>query len=120
MIATMRCEITYVGNLVVHPDYEGEQFDPETEIERCFERTMDELLKLGVDDPSVSGSVASGDVEISFTVTGADTAEAFQIAETTMRTVLLAAGIATSDWDKVEPAQATFELKQERRELVDA
>jgi hypothetical protein len=95
----MKFEVTFSGRLACRADYEGEVFDQSVEIERAFSATMRELVKLGVEDASVDGAAASGEVELSGTFDGESPVDALNTADTTFRSALHAAGVFTTGWD---------------------
>ena len=99
----MELEITYEGLITVEPEYDGEEYDPEAEIEQAFSLTMSELVKLGLTDPSFSGSVATGEFEMSCVIEATSVDEAFSRVDTTFRAALHAARVWTNDWQKRHP-----------------
>jgi hypothetical protein len=95
----MKFEITYRGQLEATPEFPGEDFDRDAVIERAFDETMRELVKLDCADPSVSGSISSGDIEISVVAEGDDHVAAFAQADPCIRAALHAAGVGTKGWE---------------------
>lgn len=92
------------------------------EIERIFDLTMQELLKLGIIDPSVSGSTATGEMVMSCIVEGNSWDEAVAAADSAFRSALHAAGVCTRDWTP-PPKKAEFgytTVSRGAKELVDA
>lgn len=94
----MKLEITYTGTLVVTPDHDDDVVDPEVELERVFDATMQELLKLNAVDPSVSGSAATGEIEISLVEEGRTMAAIVTSADSLIRSALHCAGVSTPGW----------------------
>jgi hypothetical protein len=96
----MELEITLEGRLTVEPDVDGVVCDsPEVEIERAFDSTMQELLKLDIIDPSVFGSVRAGEIIMSCIVEAESWDEAVMRADSAFRSALHAAGVSTPQWD---------------------
>ena len=95
----MHVEVTYTGQLVIEPEYEGEVFDPEEEVERAFDGTMAELVKLPVDDPALHGSISTGDLEVTVRVHADTFPDAIHKADSAIRSALHAAEVHTPDWD---------------------
>ncbi len=91
----MKIEVTFRGRLTVTPEYDGEVFDHDEEVERAFDGTINELVVLGVEDPSVAGSLTSGEVEIMLTVEAESVVHAFPLADSAVRSALQAAGVHT-------------------------
>lgn len=96
----MIMDISYTGTLTVTPEYEGEVFDHDEEVERAFDATMEELGHLGVTDPCVSGSVTTGDLEITLTATGESLPEIVTEVDGKIRSALHAAGVITKGWPR--------------------
>jgi hypothetical protein len=71
--------------------------DPDR-LEVQLDQVMEELIRLGVADPAIGGTLATGEVEISITVAAPTPEEAVPKAMSTLRTALHAAGIATPGW----------------------
>ena len=118
----MKYEITLRGTLVVTPELGDEPAGNTDDILRCaFEQTMDEMLKLpDLQDPSVSGAVAQGEIVLAATVDGADYGDAVKTGDTAMRTALHAAGIGTEAWNHL-PRHIRIECtKVEAEELANA
>ena len=116
----MELEITIEGQLTVEPDYEGQVTDRQAEIAQVFDRTMQELLKFDVVDPSVSGSITSGEIVMSCIVESDSWDKAIASADSAFRAALHAADVATPNW---HGPSRRVEYKPEFRnakELVDA
>ncbi len=94
----MKLEVTYRGTLTVEPEYSGETFDRDEVVEGVFTLAMRDLVDQGVEDPSVSGSIAQGTVEISVTVEAPTRNEALARADAAVRAALHAAGACTDEW----------------------
>jgi len=92
-------EITYSGVIQFVPEPQ-DGFDRDREVESVFEATMRELVKLGVSDPSVSGSIASGEIEISCLVTAPSLLDAINEVDPCVRSALHAATVATPTWEQ--------------------
>jgi hypothetical protein len=67
------------------------------------DRVMEELLKLGVEDPSVGGSLTSGEIQISLMIEASSKREAVSEADALIRTAIHAAGGATPGWPTLSP-----------------
>jgi hypothetical protein len=78
------------------------------------DRVMEELLKLGVEDPSIGGSLASGDIQISMTLEAPSKKQATSKAMALIRTAIHASGGATPGWPTFSPEG------EPHAELVDA
>jgi hypothetical protein len=95
----VKYEVTLRGSLSPSPDDDGE---PQDVFERAFDRTMVEMLKLrDLEDPSVSGSIASGEIELAAAVDAEDYGSAVSKADAAMRAALHAAEIGTQIWNTV-------------------
>jgi hypothetical protein len=93
-------EFTFQGQLTVTPDFEGEEFDREAELDNVFDLTAEELARLeDVIDPIVSGALAAGTIEISLTVQASTYPEAAACADSAVRSSLHTAGVNTKDWN---------------------
>jgi hypothetical protein len=68
------------------------------ERDEMTDRVMEELLKLEVEDPSVGGSLTSGEVQISLTIEASSKKEAISKTNGLIRTAIHAAGGATPGW----------------------
>ena len=113
-------EIKLRGTLVVDEQDNG-KVDPTLIFEAAFDNTMREMLKLKeLQDPSVSGALASGEIVLAATVIAKLAGEALGIADVAMRTALHAAGVGTRDWDNVPPSVRLECVKYATEELVDA
>ena len=88
-----------------------------------LDRVMDELVKLGVEDPSLNATLASGLVELSVVVEAGSFPEAMKVGLDLARTAIHAAGGGTPDWPS-DPRDApwgiTLEETSVRKALVDA
>jgi hypothetical protein len=84
------------------------------ERDEMTDRVMEELLNLGVQDPSVGGSLTSGEVQISLTLNASTKREAISKANALMRTAIHAAGGATPGWPTLSPEG------KPHAELIDA
>jgi hypothetical protein len=107
-----KLEITYVGRIYTTAG------ETEAQIDAHLDRAMDELLKLDVEDPIMSGSHATGEIELTLTVTGHTDGEALELAAANLCSAFHAAGIETAGWPSDMPAQLRFEVI--KRELVAA
>jgi len=116
----MELEITYEGRLTVEPDYEGEVVDPGSEIAQAFDLTMQELLKLDVIDPSVSGSVTTGEITMSCIVESSTWDEAVTRVDSAFRSALHAAGVCTPTWPDPRRRVGYTLVGRNAKELVDA
>jgi hypothetical protein len=101
----VKFEVTFTGSLIWEPGpgESLEQRDPE--FETVFAVTMEELIALAVEDPSVTGSIATGTMEISLLVDAADPAIAIEIANGTIRSALHCAGVFTPSWEYSAPTR---------------
>lgn len=95
----MKWEITYRGELEFTPDTPEEEFEREAQIEQAFDLTMCELVKLDCEDPSVTGSIVSREIEISVVAEGVDHMAAFAKADPCIRSALHTAGVGTKGWE---------------------
>ncbi len=95
----MNVEVTKTGQLIVEPEYEGEVSDHDEEVERTFDLTMAELVKLAVEDPSVHGSISTGHFEVTLRVKAETFVAAIQEADSAIRSALHAAEVNTPDWE---------------------
>ena len=69
----MKFEVTYTGTLTASPGPQAEGFDPAEAIDQALDLTMEELLALpDVEDPSVSGTLATGAVDVTVSVDADD------------------------------------------------
>jgi hypothetical protein len=110
--AEMKIQITIRGRLIVTPDHPGEAVDHDAEIERVFDETMAELVALACIDPSVTGSIATGEIEISVVAeTPGDDLTQFRAAidkaDTCIQLALQVARVGTPDW---KDQQVTIEI----------
>jgi hypothetical protein len=99
----MKFQITYRGRLLVTPECPGESIDHDAEVERVFDETMGELVALGSIDPSVTGNIATGEIEISVVAEGdgddkSDFVSAFGKADTCIQLALRVAKVGTPGW----------------------
>ena len=117
----MKFEVTMVGTVTVTPEYEGEVFDHDEIVERTFDRTMAELTKLAnIHDPSVSGTITTGEIEVSVVVEAEDFIQAIQIGDPAIRTAFHAADTSTEGWDDVPLPLRVQWHRVEADDLVDA
>jgi hypothetical protein len=82
----------------------------------ALDQVMEELIRLGVEDPAIGGSMTSGGIEISLTMDAESPEEAIPKGAATVRSAVHAAQVATPNWpafDKrsvraavIEPADA--------------
>lgn len=122
---TVTAEVVYEGVLSVTPDHEGEELDAHRIVEEVFDTAMRELLELdGVTDPSVTGSIASGTLEISLVTEGATFPAAVSNADAAIRAALHAAGVCTPEWEHPVDRGYVVEWQQQHsqadREPIDA
>ena len=117
----MELEITLEGRLTVEPDVDGAICDsPEAEIERAFDLTMQELLKLDVIDPSVSGSIAGGEIVMSCVVEAESWDQAVERADSAFRSALHTAGVSTPQWENPSHRIGYTLVATSAKQLVDA
>lgn len=112
------------------PDYDGEEYDHDQVIDRAFNETMRELVKLGVDDAMVTGSIVHGDIEIHASVEADSPGEAIAKVDPCVRAALHHAGVFTRGWDEGTATSVTLDWQRveaeprdvdaESGELVDA
>lgn len=95
---TIDMELTWSGRIEVTPEYDGEVFDASEEIEKVFTATMRELVLLNVPDPSVTGSVQTGEFEVTCLVSEISLVDAITVLDPTVRAALHAAEVATPEW----------------------
>lgn len=117
----MKFEVTLVGQLVLTPEEQGAGLDHDEVVERAFDDTMRELLKLdGIEDPQVSGSITTGDVEISVVVEAAEYGAAISKADPDIRTAFHAAMVHTDGWDDVplELRVRCYRVEDEDEDLI--
>lgn len=98
----MRLEVASRGLLTLTPDQPDEVMDAEAVLERTFDAVLEGMFELDAIDPSVSGSIAHGDIELSVTVEAESFEQAMQMAYVLFRTALHAAGVGTKDFAKPE------------------
>lgn len=95
----MKVEVVSNGQLIVSPEYDGEVYDEADEIKRAFDRMMVALLGMDeVEDPSVSGSLASGEIEVALTVKAESQESALEQANAAIHRAFHAADVRTPDW----------------------
>jgi hypothetical protein len=116
----VKFEVTYYGQFVCSPEFDGEVYDDAEEIEKGFDGTMRELAALNVEDASVSGSIASGDIEISGVFEGDTHADAVSTADVAFRSAFHAAGVFTREWETDNHRLWLRIEKIEAGDLVDA
>lgn len=107
----MRVEVTFSGTLTTDAP------DPAAEFEQVLDATMEELLRLPVIDPAMSGSFADGTLEVRVTVRAEDVAAAVTLAHSSLRSALHAAGVNTAKMHG--PVQVNWH-KIEADDLIDA
>ena len=118
---TTKYEVTLRGGLTWEDDGEPAPVDPDAEMERTFDVTMRELVKLaGLLDPLMSGSVATGLFEVTVVVKADTEDAAAEIADSAIRSALHAAGVGTAVFDKVPRHLRLDCLDAEAEELIDA
>lgn len=62
-------EVTLEGRLVVSPEYDGEDYDRDSVVDKCLNGIMRELLRLDrVADPHVTGSISTGEMVVKILV----------------------------------------------------
>lgn len=96
-------EVTHAGHVDVDDDDLAGGRTRSSVLEAAFDATMEELVRLGATDPSVTGAVATGEMEITVTVEAASPSEAVAKADAIIRAALHAAGLATPEWDGPRP-----------------
>lgn len=69
---------------------------------------MRELVSLKVDDPSVTGSIASGVIEMSAVFVAPSPKEATDAADVAFRSALHAAGVFTDGWGEPGPVRIAW------------
>lgn len=74
--------------------------DPDR-LEAALDKVMEELVRLGVEDPAIGGTLTTGEVEITITVDAESPEEAMPKAMGTLRAAIHAAGVSTPDWEKL-------------------
>lgn len=105
-------EVTLWGRFVVTPECDGEDYDHDDVVDRSFNRTVQELLRYdGVEDPQVSGTITTGEFEVSIVVSAKDYGDAVSFAEPTIRSAFHGADVSTEEW-----ADIPFELLVHRVE----
>lgn len=96
----MQVEVILRGRIIVIPDHPDEQFSTEECLEKVFEGITDDLYAQKATDPSVAGSLADGDLEISILVTADSKGAALDLGEAIIRSALHAADVWTDGWEK--------------------
>jgi hypothetical protein len=81
-------------------------------------RVMEELVRLGVEDPMLSGSLSTRDVEVSLVVDAPSPEEAVPMAMGTVRAAIHAAEGATPGWPVFDP-QAVIAKRVDVTEPID-
>jgi hypothetical protein len=66
--------------------------------EASLDEVMEELLRLGAEDPAIGGALEAGEVEISLTVDAPSPEDAVPVALSTIRAAIHAAEGHTPDW----------------------
>lgn len=110
-------EVTYEGLIEVHP---AEGCDTADEVEHAFSAAMRELIRLGTIEPSVSGSLASGRMEIRCVGRGHSLEAVLSKVDATVRSALHAAKVATPEWEKGRPGLDIRLSTRETREVFEA
>lgn len=108
----MKIEVTFTGCLTTDAE------NPDEEYDRALDATMEELLRLPVIDPGMSGTLSTGEVEVRVTVEADSLAEAVDSAQSALRAALHAAGVNTAEMDH-GAVNVTWH-KVEADDLVDA
>ncbi len=103
---TMKIEVSFTGRLTVEPEYHGEVFDTDAEVERVLSAMTAELLKL-VEDPVVTGSLATGAVEVTMLAEGPSLDDAVSFGASALRSALHSADCYTEGW-KVTPMRVEW------------
>jgi hypothetical protein len=94
--------------------------DPD-HLEAQLDRVMEELVRLGVEDPAIGGTLTTGEVEISITVDAESLDEAVPKAISTLRTAIHAAEVSTPGWPGFGPhAAGPLRVDWEKLTLVPA
>jgi len=70
----------------------------EHELDEALDVTMGRLVDLGVADPSVSGSLGSGDLQVAFVVDAASTQEALERGHSILREVTSVSPLVGASW----------------------
>ena len=114
----MKIEVTMHGQLIPGPAFIG---DRDAAIDRALDSVMEELLRLpSVEDPGISGSLATGDVEVNVTVIADGLDEAVSLANSAIRSAFHAADVVTDGWDDVPEHLRMQWHKVEADDLIDA
>lgn len=114
-------EATYCGLLRV-PEPSADEFDRDEIIEAAVERIGEELLRLRLIDPILSGSIAKGLIEVTVSVENDDATKAFIEIDSSVRTAFHAAEVATPNWPMVTIDSVNFQklTPASSEELADA
>lgn len=108
----MRYQVVFEGDASV----DGSKSSDADRLEAFLDRTMDELLKIGAEDATVSGALARGSFEVSITVEADTPQHAIEVGNSVIRTAMHAVGGFTPEWIAaraariVEGAEASVQL----------
>jgi hypothetical protein len=91
--------------------------DPD-HLEAALDRVMEELVRLGVEDPAIGGKLSSGEVEISITVEAESYEQAVSKAMGTIRTAIHAAEVSTPGWPRLRRGRPTEPLRVDWEKLT--
>lgn len=108
----MKIEVTFTGCLTTDAE------DPAVEYDRALDSTMEELLRLPVIDPGMSGTLSTGEVGVRVTVEAENVADAVTSAYSALRAALHAAEVNTAEMDH-GAVNVTWH-KVEADDLIDA
>lgn len=103
------------GNFTAELRVEGS--DP-NQLEAQLDRVMEELVRLGVEDPAIGGTLTSGEVEISITVDAESLEEAMPKAVTVLRAAIHAAEGSTPGWPRFGRARPADALRVDWEKLT--
>lgn len=115
----MNLEVTFSGQLLVVPEYEAEVFDHDEEVEKAFDVTMAELVKLSVKDPALSGSITIGEFEVTVGVEANSFPEAIAEVDSAIRSALHAANVRTPDWESQSGLRVVWHKVEAEEEEAD-
>lgn len=93
-------------NIAVRVRFNGDL----SSLEEQLDQVMEELVGIGVIDPSIGATLDDGDIEISLTAEGDTLEEALQRAFGDIRTAIHAAEGATPNWPEVTGHGVTAQL----------
>jgi hypothetical protein len=97
----MQFEATYSGVLQVVEEDPEKPVDRESVFDEAIDRISEELIALHVIEPLVSGSLTTGEIELTVTIVGSDPVSAFSQLDSTVRSAFHAAEVDTSTWPRV-------------------